>query len=216
MREVIVIGSVHSGNSAFVYQLYKLLLDVRPEVIFEEQSLSQFDQVYREGKVGSIESMAIKMYLENYSAINIPIDLEGQSLLNVEAVKNVRKMFNTFRENDQYSNFYDKIDSDLSAYGFPYLNSDVYRKNIMALHEMEARLVQYLNIPQLTKTYETWLKANNERETAWLEKIYSTQTKYNKAVLIIGAEHLNTIHEKVKKIVDSGNNELKWNFNYFE
>src|SRR5690349_7112925 len=56
------------------FELEKLMESIQPDIIFEELSQSNFDKSYREGFLKTVETDAIKAYLQNHIIRHIPVD----------------------------------------------------------------------------------------------------------------------------------------------
>ncbi len=63
------------------------------------------------------------------------------------------------------------------------------------------------------KTYKDWIEYNNNREYEMIKNIYnySKEHKYNKAVFPIGADHVNSIKNKIQEY-KNGKININWIF----
>lgn len=212
IREIIVIGSVHKGNGALVHQLYQILCAIEPDVIFEELFEIEYNEIYKNGKKGHLEPQAIKRYLVSHNAQNMPVDLDINDLLKAESINTIKKTFKTFEKNKFYEELSEIKSLDTERHGIPYLNSPQLAILNQDLIELEKRIVNRINNVEMIEAFNNWKDANSKREKAWLKNIQDCSLSFNKAVLIIGADHLNSFK---KLISTTQNSAITWHFNYF-
>jgi hypothetical protein len=153
-------------------ELYSIIENEKPEIIFEEIDISRTDDEYFKNgyykNQGSctVETIAIMKYLENHQAIHIPVD--------TYTVTDYPKDMYTkiFNANEEYKNL-NKINFLLSCQqGFSYLNSiecsDLFEK----IHTIEEDVVKLLNDKRLLDTYKSWQLVTNNRENEMIKNIY--------------------------------------------
>ena len=67
------------------------------------------------------------------------------------------------------------------------------------------------------KTYKSWMDFYNNREYEMIKNIYiySKEHKYNKAIFLVGADHINSIKKKILEYKDEQIN-INWIFDIEE
>jgi hypothetical protein len=76
MHNITLVNTYHTetGNCN-LNELYKIIEDINPEVIFEELYLNDFNDYYVEKKQGDkLETNTILKYMENHQIEHIPVD----------------------------------------------------------------------------------------------------------------------------------------------
>lgn len=216
MHNITLICTVHSEiGKCNSDELYKIIEDIKPEVIFDELP-SHFIEMYNSESIAMhsannishnqrpsevpLEVKSIKKYKQNYDVKIFPVDfdvIQQTSLYQTE----IFFMYLTFCEYEDYKELENEKEVSMAQEGFYYLNSDnfiyllekkeVLEKNIM---ESETQKNRLLNIHKLFHTEQY-----DNRENAMLQNIYnySKDNQYNQAVFLIGAEHKKSIMQKI-------------------
>jgi hypothetical protein len=190
-------------------ELYNILIKISPEIIFEEISNDRYDAYYNEKSFYTLETDAINMYLQNHKIEHIPVDTYD---------------FPDIREEVDY--FHTVIEKNSKEYcelvideynrtiedGFLYINSKENKSLIEKLHIIEKGIVEKFNNENLSRIYKLWNEINNKREDVILKNIYdfSYRNKYDKALLLIGAEHRKSILKKIEKYKMQEEIKLNW------
>lgn len=231
MHNVTLIGTHHSEiGKCNSDELYKILEDINPEVIFDELPSSSFDIFYsdsfdiyytnsilrrRNPPEMPLEVKCIKKYKQSYYIKLFPVDIDVKQDLS-KYQDEILFMFRTFFKYEDYS----KLDNDketlVAAEGFHYLNSDKFldflekkegiEKNIM---ESEIQKDRLLDIYKLFHDVQY-----DNRENAMLTNIYNynKENQYNQAVFLIGAEHKKSIMQKIQDYEKKEEFKLNWTF----
>ena len=199
-------------------ELYKIIEQVAPQVIFEEVPPSKFEAVY-DGKRGdSLETKTIKRYLQKYTVKHFPIDLDTSEM----EEKSVRNKWNQMAlvfnlQSNEYINLLEQHDLLTERLGFPYLNSCQCTDSLERKRCLEEEIVRNLNHAPLSGGYNDWLHFNDQRENEMIRSIYrySTSNKYDRALVLIGAEHRKPLMEKIARFEYGKLEGLQWTFDYF-
>jgi hypothetical protein len=82
-------------------ELFKIIENIGPDVIFEELSIILFDKFYNGNQLPneSLEIKCIKRYLQNHNIKHIPVDIDVDPNL---STIDIEYMFNTFKKYDVY------------------------------------------------------------------------------------------------------------------
>lgn len=240
MHNIILIGTSHSEQGKCNSdELYKILEDINPEVIFEEIPNIFFDMFYN-GKchfdelhkiikyklpgnlLERIETLplsetplevnCIKKYLQNHNIKNIPVDI----VINSELSTKMEMMFGEFyKHDDVYKKLVDKDKLLTEQHGFDYLNSKKYLDLDEKKKLREKQLIESncYNRNELLRIYElSYQEIIDNRENAMLWNIYnySKENEYNLAVFLLGARHRKSIMEKVLEHEKLSEIKLNW------
>ena len=213
MLNINLISIVHkeSGmcNSS---ELLKIIEKISPDVIYEELSPNLFSTFYKESGNSTLETSAIKNYLTKKPIPHIPVDLNGDELVDKKLKNKISRMLEIFRNDFEYRNLLYIHNAQTSRLGFPYLNSNECMEFFERSVFIEKILLRKMNNPELTKTYEVWSDINERRENSMIKNIYKygNENKPKKALFLIGSAHRKSIINKAKKI--ERKSELKFNW----
>jgi hypothetical protein len=197
-------------------ELYDIIEKINPEIIFEEFDISRTDdEYYKNGhyknqNICSLETITIMKYLENHRVIHIPVDTYNVTDFPEDIYPKISNA------SEEYSNLV-KMNFVLSCQqGFPYLNNLECSNLLEKIHILEEEVVELLNDKMLSSAYESWQIITDSRDNEMIKNIYhySKSHCYNNAIFIVGAEHRNSIINKIKKY-NNGEISINWNFNYF-
>jgi hypothetical protein len=184
-----------------VDELCKIFENISPEIIFEEIHPNRFDAYYEEKNVSTLETKAIIKYLHNHQIKHIPVDYYEVPDI-IHFYKEVDYMNKIIFDNcDEYCLLSEERQSSLIQYGFGYLNGDIYSNLSRRLAFLEENVINRIDDENLSRIYKLWLEFNSNREDEMLKNIYnySKEHCYNNAILIIGAEHKNSINKKIQE-----------------
>ena len=184
-------------------------MHINPDVIFEELDYYSFIKAYNEQQPFSIETDAITMYLQEHTIEHIPVDtFEIEGITKEEKNYQYNFIYNNYTE---YKILINKQYYLTKLFGFEFLNSPQHIELIEKIQNMEKCFFQTINDEKLKDIYRLWTKITNDREETMIKNIYhySNENSFNKAVFLIGAEHITTIQNKAKKY-NIGKPELNW------
>ena len=198
-----------------IFELYKIIVELKPEIIFEEIPPCLFEEHYQNVPKDKLESNAIKLYMTDHNINHIPVDLD--IIMPQSFWDNHRYMFNKIEKiSSEFCKLCDYDSQYVRQYGFNYLNS-IYsdHNNKDKYKEMEATLNK-LNDSKLFEIFVSWNKIIEKRENEMIKNIYNycRENTFERGIFFIGAAHRESIIEKIKKIVEIEELEIKWN--YFE
>lgn len=131
-------------------ELHKIIKKINSEIIFEELSHTTFDEIYNRKIQTTLETNAIKKYLQHHKVEHIPVDtyiLPNSYWENLELMYNRIINNNKIEESYAFRNLLDNEIHMISQNGFSYLNS---KKNDELFEEInilkEKILQQHLDI----------------------------------------------------------------------
>ena len=97
---------------------------------------------------------------------------------------------------------------------FEYINSYQNFQLIERLQTIEKEVLEKINDEKLTKLFEKWYEITDKRENEIIRNIYNycEEHTFDNGLLLIGAEHRNSIRNKTKKY---NNSKINWDYNFF-
>lgn len=229
MHNITLIATIHSENGKCNSdELYKLLEDVNPEVIFDELPMhfsemyysDSFDMYYannillnRRCPVIPLEVKCVKKYKQKYNVKIIPVDIDLRQEL-PKYQDEISFMILTFLKYEGYKKLNNEKETLIGLEGFHYLNSDKFldfldTKEVMEKSIMESD-IQKNRLFDIYKLFHA--EEYDNRENAMLENIYnySKGNHYNQAVFLLGAEHKKSIMRKITQFEKLSEIKLNW------
>lgn len=226
MANITLIGTTHKEKGLCnAHELFKIIEQISPEVIFEEIPPGKFEAVYAGSRRPSLEVTTIKAYLQKYPGVHhYPVDLD----IDEENEKEIK------RETDgiplicnHYSSEYHYL-SRLMTYrevcdGFTFLNSNQCGEIILRKKSLEQQVLDALKKDNNHKTmdhetlglaYKQWIDQIDDREKEMLRNIYlyMEQREYNNALFLVGAAHRMPIMQKIHENESKEEFKLNWIF----
>lgn len=232
MQNITFIGTKHSDNGQCNFdELYKILEDLKPEVIFDElPSLfadlfyyDSFDIAYANNILHKkpilnlpLEVKCIKKYRLNNTVKIVPVDIDVNQDLE-EQKKEILFLFNTFFNNEDYRNIDNIIEELIQKEGFHFINSNKFLELLEKKELLEREIIDSESKKhKLLTTYSSHRKQINNRENIMLNNIYkySKENQYNNAVFLLGAEHKKSIMQKISDYEKLSETKLNWKMMY--
>ena len=213
---ITLIATAHKENGLCKpIELYNIIEQIKPDVIFEELSPNGFDSIYKGLLPDSLESKTIKLYLKKYPIAHFPVDIDGNMLINKQLKNEIIEMFKRFEHSPRHQELSNHLDDLSYKYGFPFLNNNQCTELLRDKYLLEETLIR--NDEKLTQTFSRWMNITEHRENEMLKNIYSycNQKKYENALFLVGAEHRWPLIEKISKLEKENELKLNWNFNFF-
>jgi hypothetical protein len=211
MYNITLISTMHRDiGKCNSNELYKIIENINPEVIFDEIPSYRFNAHFIEQSVTTLETNAIKLYMNNHKVNIIPVDNYDFSEIQKGDI-DYNKISNN---NIDYYNLCKEQYLLAIQYGFEYINSDQNFQLIERLQTIEREVLKKINDEELTKLFETWYEITDKRENEIIRNIYNycEEHTFDKGLLLIGAEHRNSIINKTQKY---NNSKINWDFNFF-
>jgi hypothetical protein len=196
--------------------LLRIILAVKPEVIFEELSFSNFHKIYKEQCLTTLESDAIKQHLLTNAIKQVPVDTYD---LPIDYYKELDLMYDKLiygQNQDSYS--FRKLleqQSGLEAqYGFPFLNSlenETYFEKIDAFKQQIVAALKDENLQRILRLEKEMI---DKREEAMLNNVYrfAKANAFNAGLMFIGSGHQITFIKKIEERKHSSDINIDWQF----
>ena len=207
------------------HELFKIIEQISPDVIFEEIPPGKFEAVYAGTRQASLEVEAIKAYLQKYpDTYHYPVDLDIEQATEKQIKTEVDGIYFICKD---YSPEYKYLDGLIrywsEKYGFPFLNNDrcseiISRKKVLEKQILDAlrkdNNQRAMDHETLNLAYKQWIDQIEDRENEMLRNIYSymEQKKYDRALFLVGAAHRKSIMQKIQEYESKEKIKLNWKF----
>lgn len=196
-------------------ELYKIIEEFKPEIIFEELSTSAYNECYGIQNRFTLETRTIKMYLQSHNIEHIPV-------VGSELTTDLERKIEIMTKNVNYRNLLDNLWSLEEKYGFQFLNSEQCEQVLENLKTCENLILRHNNDEILSRIYQLANENIDTYENEIIKNVYhySSSNKYNKALIFIGAAHRKSVIQKVQEYEKKYKIKLNWtfydnqNFNY--
>jgi len=216
MQNIIIVCTTHSEKGACTsLELLKIFERIDPDVIFEEIPPSKHDFIYNISKNKTLETEAVKLYIQKKDIPHIPVDIDYM-LDNEKFWSDVEYMFAVLEKNSiEYAHNKERLDTLTCENGFNYLNSDNCVKMLERLAVIEKNVLERLNDDDLFYVNNFWYELHRKREIAMINSIYQycIDHCFNNAVLYVGVQHGHSIIKRVQQIKNNYDIQIKWKFN---
>lgn len=226
MSHITLIATTHTEKGLCNSQeLFKIMEQLNPDVIFEETPPIKFKGVYEGTRQSSVETQAIKLYIQKYPATpHFPVDMDIKHTSEIETRMEVYGIDYICNDYNPEYNYLSKLLIHWSiTCGFRYLNTDKCSELIERKNVLEREILEKLRNDENQKTldheglslaYKQWLDQNDERENEMLKNIYihMETKKYANAIFLVGAAHRKPIMQKIQEYKSQENFKLNWTF----
>jgi pheromone shutdown protein TraB len=216
MHNIILVGTFHSETGKCnADELYKIIEQINPDVVFEELTPNLYDILYNKGiydESAPSEFKCIRKYQQHYNFKNIPVDIEVNSSFS----NDINLSFALFEKHTIFNEIVSELKKKIELEGFDFLNSDEFSDLVEKQRTIERKIleVEVINNSKLKNIYKTFFEEQNYRENVMLDNIYaySEANNYDQAVFFIGSAHRNSLLRKVKEYQLKEKIKLNWTF----
>ncbi len=218
MCNIALIATSHKENGMCnIKELLKILQTIKPDVIFEELSQQLFTDIYSGRLSDSLETNTIKIYSNEKIVKHLPVDVDGNQLIDREVKDSISNMFEIFNRNHDYQDLILQLRKYSYESGFPYLNSIQCETLLAKKYFFEQRLAEGYKQGNLVSVHQTWIRINEFRERQMLANIYkySELNNFDNAIFLVGAEHRKPIIDLTNQNEIEKEASINWNFRYF-
>jgi hypothetical protein len=205
----------HDIGKCNSHELYRIIEDINPEVIFEEMPPSYFGKYYLDKSRSNLESNAINKYKEKYKIEQVPVDSEDMP--SKDFFYNYKRVINRIEGLTDINGFTlrNQIDAKKAyseKYGFEFLNSIYYINLDEEIDNAIENSLRNLNDEELSNAFKLWKEYAEMRENHMLKNIYkySEENCYERAIFLIGASHRKSIIEKISECQKTQKVKLNW------
>jgi len=210
---ITLIATSHNDNGMCnSNELYKIIEQIKPDIIFEELHIDLFDEYYKKFSLNTLETNAINLYLRQNKIMHIPVDRYDLSVIKQEYFNPIYKAI------DQVNPYHSMLWSmhiDLAEeMGFKYLNSDLCTSILELKRFWVEKVLNEINNIELSHRYKKWIDNQENRENEMIKNIYNYKdlSNYSNGLFWIGAEHQKSIIKKINEYESKENLKLNWAF----
>jgi len=175
MHNITLVNTYHAekGNCNLT-ELYKIIGDINPEVVFEELYEKDFNEQYIERKsTNKLETNTILKYMENHQIEHITVDyieIPTQSLMDL--LKSMHEKLE--KRSYGYRQVHDRNMDFSILYGFKYLNSNDYIK-MNDIYENEIiETIKFIKDETLFSINQQWFDFMGNREDEMIKEFMIT------------------------------------------
>jgi hypothetical protein len=207
------------------HELFKIIEQISPDVIFEEIPPRKFEAVYAGTRQDTLETKTIKVYLQKYPATHhYPVDLDIEQATEKQIESELDGIPFICKDYSPEYNYLDGLIPYWSKkYGFPFLNNDrcseiISRKKVLEKQILDAlrkdKRQRAMDHETLNLAYKQWIDQNDDRENEMLKNIYSymESKKYASALFLVGAAHRKPMQQKIREYESKKSSKLNWTF----
>jgi pheromone shutdown protein TraB len=229
LYHITLIGTIHSENGQCNSdELYKILEDINPEVIFDELTDRYADMYYSDSfdtyrmnkillrqpaPVIPLEVKCIKEYMQHHHIEIVPVDIDTRQQL-APYEQEINAMFYNFFQHEEYKKLDEEIDALIATEGFGFLNSKRFSDYSAKTQMIEKVLIESeIEKNRLLELYQMFYSVQHDhREDTMLENVcrYSIDNPYNQAVFLIGAGHKSSVMRKIEGFENQSVIQLNW------
>jgi hypothetical protein len=212
---IIILSSCHAEiGKCNSMELFNIINIISPDIIFEELDTQSFNDHYGHDGPYSTETKAIYKYLFEHRINHIPVDTFDVNITKEEKAYMDNTIYNSSIE---YKKLLEMQLNFLYNDGYKFLNSEECSELILKLQEQENIMQRQINDIRLRDIYKKWIKINNKREYEMIYNIYKycKNNQFKKGLLITGAEHRNSLYNKLKEYKDE-NIVIDWSYWKYE
>jgi len=192
------------------HELYKIIQEIEPEIIFEELSNDGFNMIYSTGyQPQTVEAITITYYLQTHSIKHFPID--NYPIKEADLLSDAQIIWDTSRE---YRDLWNQKLLRVSQDGYVFLNSKECTEMLDRISTIEEAVLTEINDLELLNQYKVEKELHDKREYVMLSNIYniSKQYPFERALFICGAEHIQPLRQKIKEYESKETLKLEWTF----
>lgn len=229
MYTITLVATIHSETGQCTPdELYKILEEINPEVIFDELPVHYAEMYFSDTfdlyctnhiffnkprPIVPLEVKCLKKYMLNHRVEIVPVDIDTRQRA-LEHQQEINFMLQTFFKHEDYKKLDDEKDALIVNEGFHFLNSNRFLDYIDKKETLEKSIIasepeknRLLNIYELFQALQ-----HDSREKIMLENIYnySKANQYDQAVFLIGAQHKKSIMRKIAAFEKSSELKLNW------
>lgn len=189
------------------WELYKIIDAYQPDIIFEELSPAAYRRCYVIRDLVKLEPTAIEIYLQINLIEHIPV-------VGSELHDDFRCMITKMSMYKEWRNTVANLEYSEEKDGFQFLNSAACEQIFDDLKKLEKKILLDSDDDILPRIYYRGHKAINNYEDEIINNIYhySSENKYNNALMFIGAAHKKSIIKKIQEYEKINKLKLNWHF----
>lgn len=217
MHDITLVLSAHRENGlCSTGELLRILLDIGPEVVFEEIRPSDVGTDYQRKTVGILESHAIARYLKFKALLRVPVDTYEASGHSMAELKRDCDCVFAFVEQSsrEYQILNDENDENVRLLGFEYLNSIACSRTMIRISEIEEKTIEGSGDPALIRGLARWRHFVLERDRGMVGTIYEycRRNAFDTGVFLVGAAHRIGIANEIEQYAGAEPELISWRY----
>lgn len=218
MSRILVVGSVHNPDIAAPEELFWLLRQLRPDVLFLEHPSDAIESLHDQS-CQTLECLAVRGYLRAHEATVVPVDVSRSTYELPElSMKTVfDEMFAAAEEaSETYRLLSQTHAAATAASGFAYLNSSAGWEHEIQLARELARVSESAGSTRIAGHFALWSRFHERREHAMLAGIqqFCRAQSFRKSVLLVGSAHRQPLLKKLQLEQYRDVAALRWEFSW--
>lgn len=189
-------------------ELYRIIENIRPEVIFEELPINIYQSIYSGQKPPqTVESKAVLAYSNNYIVKHFPVDTYNFD---------INELFSDYefimRHSTEYIELFNKLIATVGNLGYDFLNSEKCTTLLSKLKSLELKVLTENSNKELLISYKNEKDIHEKRETEMIKNIinYTFNNPFNNAILICGTDHKEGLLKKIEEYSIEHNSQVNW------
>jgi hypothetical protein len=205
-----LIATYHAERGAVTASALLAILErIQPVVVFAESSRTHVD-VWEDGSLGTVESLAVARYANTHSIDVVPVDSQLPASSFFEAWKETSRVIE--RTSPKYRHLIDLNTQRICEGGFVYLNSDESNQAWADIYCEELETIEYCGDSRLRDTYAQVRDVNERREQEMLRNIraYCASATQTRCVFLVGAAHRKSLIEKISALGETVTPRIEW------
>jgi hypothetical protein len=193
-------------------ELYGIIKNVKPDIIFEELSDYNFRRAYDLKTLNTLETDAVKQYLVDHPVKHLAVD---NYPIPDYYDSDLELMYNRLtNENRDFRNLIHNKISDLSFGGFRNLNSEKNNYLFELIHQHKNIILDVINDENLFRIQRLEKEITHLREFEIVSNIYnySYNNSYKQAILLMGSGHRKSMLNLIADFEKREKLKLRWTY----
>ena len=190
---VSVICTVHEERGAANVEALEVILEqLTPDTVFAEVPPDEIAR-YRDGSLGTLESMAVARFAARSEAALVAVDLPWPSRAFFSSVEELFRKIE--RTSPAYRQLVDDMHNATCQGGFPYLCGDQCASDWRDIYSEARDTMAWMGQAESVATFASWTEQHRRRDTAMVSAItnYAVARKGKRGVLLVGSAHRDSL-----------------------
>lgn len=181
------------------HELVTTLRAIDPEVFFEEIRPTDFESAYADESKWTLEMRAIKKYLQDRKARQVPVDDYEMPEVFGPHMRALDEFVAS--RSDKYSDAMDDLFRKQYELGFRYLNSAAFIADIKESERLYGEIVHRYGNDLAKRKLAEWNDLIRMRDAAMLDTIYRfcQRTHFTEGIFLVGAGHMASIVDDIER-----------------
>lgn len=193
-------------------QLYALIEEHRPDVIFEELPQVSFEAIYANVLPDNLVTLAVKKYLKNYGAKHFSVREEIAHLVDDRMENDSQKIYSNLMDDFQLQILQFKLDLLTQENGLSYLNSNDYKTAQDELRELQLQKINAMepSLKDTGKRLQAIIQIDYEQMVNKIYVLCKTQ-QVVRGLFLVSAQFRALTEQIIGLRQLQGNTDITWN-----